>query len=127
MISCQGELPRCRLDSPVQVARIDFMGTVRVRNRKKPPRPGESGFPGGAAGVAGASMPLLFLAVTLCTTAGCSKERVNSSIYESMRYMSNQENAGNPRYDPDGIEEYEKYRSRREGYLEDLQEEPPPK
>ena len=73
------------------------------------------------------ALPLFISVVALGAAAGCSKERVNSSIYESMRYMSNQENAGNPRYDPDGIDEYEEYRSRREGYLEDRQEEPPPK
>jgi len=73
------------------------------------------------------ALPLFFLAVALCAAAGCSKEQMNSSIYDSMRYISNQENAGNPQYDPDRIDEYEEYRSRREGYLEDRQEEPPAK
>ena len=50
--------------------------------------------------------------------AGCSKEAVNQSLYESMRHISNEENAGNPNYDPDGIEDYNRHKAIREGELE---------
>lgn len=50
--------------------------------------------------------------------AGCSKEGINQSVYESMRHISNEKNADNPNYDPDGIEDYNRYNALREGELE---------
>ena len=50
--------------------------------------------------------------------AGCSKEEINQSVYESMRHISNEKNAGDPNYDPDSIEDYNRYNAIREGELE---------
>ena len=59
------------------------------------------------------------LALSICLLwAGCSREAVNHSLYESMRHISNQENSQNPNYDPEKIEDYNLYKARREGELE---------
>ena len=63
-----------------------------------------------------------FAVFMLLAAAGCSTERLNSAAYESMRYISNQENALNPQYDPDRIEDYGTYKARREHYLKEKQE-----
>jgi hypothetical protein len=59
------------------------------------------------------------LALSACLLlGGCSREAANQSLYESMRYISNEENAQNPNYDPDNIEDYNLYKARREGEIE---------
>jgi hypothetical protein len=74
-------------------------------------------------GVESKWFPVLSLpALLICSSlAGCSKEAVNQSVYESMRHISNEENAENPNYDPDGIEDYNQYKAIREGQLEEEQ------
>jgi hypothetical protein len=44
---------------------------------------------------------------------------MKSSAYESMRYISSQENALNPSYDPGSIEDYNQYKARRDSYAQE--------
>ena len=69
----------------------------------------------GSVKAAGATV----LALSACLLwGGCSREVANQSLYESMRHISNEENAQNPNYDPDNIEDYNLYKARRERELE---------
>ena len=58
----------------------------------------------------------------LSMPAGCSREAFRGSVYESMRYTSNQKNALDPNYDADAIEGYGQYGAKRDQYLQDLTE-----
>ena len=53
----------------------------------------------------------------LFAAAGCSKEQLQGSAFESMRHVSNQENARNPNYDPEKVGDYGQYRARRDEQL----------
>ncbi len=72
-----------------------------------------------AAAAAGLIVPLVFLLALLAVSAGCSSEAFRGSVYESMRYKSNQQNALDPNYNPDSIEEYGQYKAKRDQHLED--------
>ena len=52
----------------------------------------------------------------------CSKNHTNAAIYESMRSLSNENNARNPNYDPDAVPSYQEYEAQREQYLKDRKE-----
>jgi hypothetical protein len=56
-------------------------------------------------------------ALLLVLTAGCSKEQARGSAFESLRHISNQENAQNPNYDPEKVGDYGEYKVQRDEYL----------
>lgn len=56
-------------------------------------------------------------ALLLILAAACSKEQVHGSAFESLRHISNQENAQNPNYDPEKVGDYGKYEVQRDEYL----------
>lgn len=58
----------------------------------------------------------------LCLVTGCSQERMRGSVYESMRFVSNQKNAQNQNYDPDAIQEFSQYAARRDQYMQERKE-----
>jgi hypothetical protein len=58
-------------------------------------------------------------ALLLVLTAGCSKEQARGSAFESLRHISNQENAQNPNYDPEKVGDYGEYEVRRDEYLQE--------
>jgi hypothetical protein len=59
----------------------------------------------------------LLAALILVTCAGCSKDQVHGSVFESMRHISNQGNAQNPDYDAEKVGDYGQYRVRRDEHL----------
>ena len=59
-------------------------------------------------------VPLLCLVV-----GGCSKKMLGHGAYETMRNISNTQNADNPNYNPDQIEDYNQYKAKRDHYIED--------
>ncbi len=70
----------------------------------------------------GKGLCTLFALASLGLITGCSQERVNGSVYESMRFVSNQENAQNQNYDPDSVQEYSQYKARRDQYMQEREE-----
>jgi len=53
----------------------------------------------------------------LLAAAGCSKDQLQGSAFESMRHISNQENAQNPNYDADRVGDYGQYKVQRDEQL----------
>ena len=63
---------------------------------------------------------IIFLALWLGFMAGgCSTEMLSHGAYETMRNVSNAQNADDPFYDPDQIDDYNQYKAKREGYIQD--------
>jgi len=57
------------------------------------------------------------IAGLLLVSTGCSKEQIQGSAFESMRHISNQENAQNPNYDAESVGDYGRYRAQRDEHL----------
>ena len=53
---------------------------------------------------------------------GCSWESVKARLYNSMRFLSDGRNAGDPNYDPDNLPPYTEYKAQRDVYLEEQAE-----
>ena len=59
----------------------------------------------------------------VAAAAGCSKEATKAAVYESVRFKSNEINAGDPNHDPDSVPGYEEYRRQRDEYYEERETE----
>jgi hypothetical protein len=82
-----------------------------------PPRPSPSGRLTAVMKMIRFPVPATLFFLALIFFAGCSKEQIHGSAFESMRHISNQENARNPNYDAERVGDYGQYKARRDEYL----------